>query len=213
MSRKRLIADLFAMFTGQAAARVLGMFTTALVLRSVSVESIGEFGAATAWLGYGAMLVQLGHTPALIRSAQTGDQSDIGRIVAWRVSAAGVLTLASAATVWMGQPFPNLGSLAPLLSLVLILNALSFDWQLAADHRFQIISRIVVISQLSGAIVAAAGYLSRWPGALVLMQLALSGTLTLAVVVEIGFSSFRSLLYTTFHSNNFRLSSLLFTRA
>ena len=194
MPRRRIVAALAAMFGGQLATRLLGLVVTALVLRSVPVEAMGEFGAATAWLGYGVMFVQLGHMPALVHLAQNGAETDIARVIAWRVSAAVFIGLAAVVAVLVFSPFPNLGPTAALFGLVLLLNALAFDWQLAADHRFVALSRIQITSQLVAVIAAAVCYATGWPGALVLMQLAVSGSLCAGIGAAVGGRRFASVV-------------------
>lgn len=209
MPRSRLVVGLASMFGGQVATRLLGLVVTALVLRSVPIETVGEFGAATAWLGYGVMLVQLGHMQALIQLSQNHTESDISRIIAWRLTVAILLGLVAVVAIAAFAPFPRLGSTVALLSSVLIFNALAFDWQLAADHHFLTLSRIQIASQIVAVIAAAVCYVTSWPGALVLMQVSISGTLCVGIAIATGPKRFASVVQKALSSDVFRPRSLL----
>ncbi len=175
-------------FSGQFLSRILGVVITVILFRAYPPEVMGIYGLMLSYLSLGILAQQLGHNQALVRLTIEGRSSEIERVIFYRltISVLCILVGVGGITCQTSSPFAPFGNEALLLVLVLLCNALSFDWQIRADQRFGALAMITVQGQVVSLFFAGLGWLSGSLLVLVLVQLGFSLCLTLGCTIAVG---------------------------
>ncbi|MCX6840770.1 MAG: flippase [candidate division WOR-3 bacterium] len=161
------------LFAGEAASRVFGFLTTAVLARRLGVDGFGQIGFAAAVMAYGVVFTDLGLTTVGTRSVAR-DRSQAGGLVGSVVPLRLLLSLvAAAAIVLIALVLPKPAPVKWLLVLyagAVIVQSVIFEWVFIGAEQMGFVSLSRIVTN-SGYFVLVL-FLVRSPGCLLLVPVA-----------------------------------------
>jgi O-antigen/teichoic acid export membrane protein len=172
------------LFAGEAASRVFGFLTTAVLARRLGVDGFGQIGFAAAIMAYGVVFTDLGLMTVGTRSVAR-DRSLTGELVGSVVPLRLLLSLvAAAATVLIALVLPKPAPVKWLLVLyagAVIVQSVMFEWVFigAEQMGFVSLSRIVTSCGYFGLVL----FLVRSPASMLFVPVAFGIATALGALV------------------------------
>ncbi len=172
------------LFAGEAASRIFGFLTTAVLARRLGVDGFGEVGFAAAVMAYGVVSTDLGLVTVGTRSVAR-DRSQAGDLLASVMPLRLLLGLAAAvAMVLIAVVLPKPASVKWLLvlySLAVIVQSILIEWVFIGAEQTGFISVARVVTNC--AYFALTLVLVRDSGAILLVPVAFTIATLLGVLV------------------------------
>jgi O-antigen/teichoic acid export membrane protein len=147
------------LFAGEAASRIFGFMTTAVLARRLGLDGFGQIGFAAAVMAYGAVFTDLGLVTAGTRSVAR-DRSTAGELVESVVPLRLLLSLVAAAVmVLIALLLPKPAAVKWLLVLyagAVVVQSLLFEWVFIGSEKmgFVSLSRMVTSCAYFGLVLA-----------------------------------------------------------
>ena len=137
------------LFAGEAASRIFGFLTTAVLARRLGVDGFGQVGFAAAVMAYGIVFTDLGLMTVGTRSVAR-DRESAGELVASLLPLRLLLSLISAAAmVLIALVLPKPAPVKWLLGLyagVVIVQSLLFEWVFIGAEKMGFVSLARVVT-------------------------------------------------------------------